>query len=146
MRQTVFVQSAAPQHLDLKRIRPGCKPGQPHRLQIFKPEASKIWEFPGPYNKDPINLGYYIRVPYFRRPPYPSIHLDDHVISVETAARCSIPRAPLPLPPATPRPMDPKAHGLFIGLKGLLESKSGLSFARFRVVQTLNSCFTMWGR
>ena len=35
------------------------------------------WEFPkiggtfiwGPYNKDPTNLGYYIRVPYFRKPP-----------------------------------------------------------------------------
>ena len=38
-----------------------------------------IWEFPkirgtlfwGPENKDPsINLGYYIRVPYFRKLPY----------------------------------------------------------------------------
>ena len=41
----------------------------------------------------------------------PQLDLHDHGISVETAAPCSIPRVP-PRPPATPRPMDPKAQDL----------------------------------
>ena len=43
-------------------------------------EVLQYWEFRkigvpylGPYNKDPTNFGYYIRVPYVRKPPYASI-------------------------------------------------------------------------
>ena len=42
------------------------------------PSQLMIWEFPkvrgtlfrGPYNKDPYYLGYYIGVPYFRKPSF----------------------------------------------------------------------------
>ena len=37
----------------------------------FRKLGALLW---CPYNKDPTNLEYYIRVPYFRKPPYMFIH------------------------------------------------------------------------